>query len=78
MRWTCLLTRGNNNDVKKSMAPCLMDSGRGRGRGIVSVGGGIKCWLQKLVVVLACAGTLVRPVTDDPIYAVADIFPNFC
>ena len=31
-----------------------------------------------LAAVLACAGTLVRPVADDPIYAVVDIFPNFC
>ena len=36
------------------------------------------CWLWKLAAVLACTGMLVRPVADDPIYAVADIFTNFC
>ena len=36
------------------------------------------CWQWMLVVVLVCAGTLVKLVEVGPIYAVVDTCPGFC
>ena len=39
---------------------------------------GVMSWQWRLAVVLVCAGTLVKSVEVDPIYAVTDICPGFC
>ena len=59
--------------------PTQMDSRKG---GMAGKGGftsrGVMCWQWMLVVVLVCAGTLLKLVEVDPISAVVGTCPGFC
>ena len=76
LRWMCLLTI---RKYEKIVPPCpngQWEGGMGIGRGGTSRG--VMSWQWKLAVVLVCAGTLVKPVEVDPIYAVTGICPGSC